>query len=54
MLCNRTASEFQCKMAMFARDYMKLGIIVTPKVHAVMFHVTTICLIMDQGLGPWG
>ena len=32
---------------------MKLGITVTPKEHAVMFHVVEICLMMGWRLGPW-
>ena len=38
--------EFQCKIAIFSKDYMKLSITVTPKVHAVMFYVAEFCLIM--------
>ena len=46
-------SDFQHKIAIFARDYMKLGITVTPKVHAVMFHIAEFCLMTGRGLGPW-
>ena len=45
--------EFQCKIAIFGKDYMKLGITVTPKVHGVMFHVAEFCLMIGWGLGPW-
>ena len=45
--------EFQCKIAIFAKDYMKLSVTLTPKLHAVMFHVAEFCLMMGQGLGPW-
>ena len=45
--------EFQYKIAIFAKDYMKLGITMTPKVHAVMFHVAKFYLMMGWGLGPW-
>ena len=44
---------FQKKIAVFAMDYLKLGISVTPKVHAVLFHVAEFCLLTGQGLCPW-
>ena len=44
---------FQCKIATFTRDYMKLGISVTPEVHAVIFHIAEFCEMTGQGLGPW-
>ena len=31
---------------------MKLGITVTPKVHAVIFHAAKFCLVMGWGFGP--
>ena len=46
-------SDFQHKIAIFARDYMKLGITVTPKVHAVMFDIAEFCSMTGWGLGPW-
>ena len=45
--------DFERRIAVFAMDYLKLGISVTPKVHAVFFHVTEFCLMTGQGLGPW-
>ena len=45
--------DFQRRIAVFAMDYLKLGISVTPKVHAVFFHVAEFCLLTGQGLGPW-
>ena len=32
---------------------MKMVITVTPKVHAVMFHIAEFCLMTGQGLYPW-
>ena len=32
---------------------MKLGVTVTPKVHAIMFHVAEFYLMMGRKLGPW-
>ena len=46
-------SESQCEIAIFGKDYMKLCITVTLKLHAVMFHVAEFCLMMGQGLSPW-
>ena len=43
--------EFQCKI--FTKDYIKLGITVTPKVHAVIIHVAEFILMIDRELGPW-
>ena len=46
-------TEFQCKVAIFAKDYLKLGTTVTPIVHAAMVHLTDLCLMVNQGLGSW-
>ena len=40
-------------MATFTQDYMKLGISVTSKVHAVIFHIAEFCEMTGRGLGPW-
>ena len=45
--------DFEKMIALFAKDYLKLGISVTPKVHAVFFHVSEFCLMTGQGLSPW-
>ena len=45
--------DFERRIAVFVMDYLKLGISVTPKVHAVFFHVAEFCLMTGQGLGPW-
>ena len=37
----------------FAKDFMKLGISVTPTIHTVIFHMIEFSKIMGQGLGPW-
>ena len=45
--------NFHQHISKFTRDYMMLGINVTPKVHAVMHHVGEFCAITGCGLGPW-
>ena len=35
------------------KDFINLGISITPKVHAVMFHIANFCAITGRGLGPW-
>ena len=45
--------EFQDEIATFAKDYMKLGISATPKIHTVIFHIIELCKIAGWGLGPW-
>ena len=37
----------------FSTAYKRLGIRITPKVHAVMFHVSEFCETHDKGLGFW-
>ena len=37
----------------FTNAYLKLGISITPKVHAVMYHVEEFCNLSGRGLGPW-
>ena len=45
--------DFHERIKIFARDYMRLGITVTPKVHAVMYHVGEFCILTGMGLAPW-
>ena len=45
--------DYQQKISVFVADYLKLKITVTPKVHAVFFHVSEFCDITGRGLGPW-
>ena len=33
--------------------YMKLSVSVTPKVHAVFYHIEEFCSLTKMGLGPW-
>ena len=37
----------------FSIAYRQLGISITPKVHAVLFHVEDFCEFTGKGLGPW-
>ena len=41
------------KISDFKHHYMKIGISVTPKVHAVFYHVAEFCALKGMGLGPW-
>ena len=50
---NELGSNYHTKINMFTEAYMKLGISITPKVHAVMFHVQEFCDFTGMGLGPW-
>lgn len=42
--------EIICK---FKNSYFQLGISVTPKVHAVIYHIPEFCKYAGMGLGPW-
>ena len=37
----------------FKDEFLKLRISVTPKVHAVFYHIEEFCSITKMGLGPW-
>ena len=50
---NELSPDFLEKITTFSRNYMKLGISVTPKVHAVIHHVGEFCVMTGRGLGPW-
>lgn len=41
--------DFERRIAVFTSDYLKLGISVTPKVHAVFFHITEFCRMTSLG-----
>ena len=45
--------NFKHNIAKFKREYLKLNISVTPKVHAVFYHVVEFCDWKKMGLGPW-
>ena len=45
--------DFMEKINKFSKSYMKLKISVTPKIHAVMYHVAEFCSMTGRGLGPW-
>ena len=46
-------ADYLQKISIFAADYFRLGISVTPKVHAVIYHIPEFCELMGRGLGPW-
>ena len=47
------ASNYKRTIYEFKTSYMKLGISVTPKAHAVFYHVSEFCDIKGMGLAPW-
>ena len=47
------ASDYKQKIRKFRFDYMKLGISVTPKIHAVFFHIEEFCDFSGTGLGAF-
>ena len=49
----KLATDFEQKIDRFRHCYLKLNINITPKVHAVIFHVADFCNITGMGLGPW-
>ena len=48
---NELDVDYLRKIAIFAADYYRLGISVTPKVHAVIYHIAEFCEL--TGRGPW-
>ena len=47
------SDTYKESIAKFTTSYLKLGISVTPKVHAVMVHVEEFCEYSGTGLGPY-
>ena len=45
--------DFEEKIAQFKSSYLRLDINVTPKVHAVFYHISEFCKYTGMGLGPW-
>lgn len=48
---NNLNSDYKICINAFRESYLLLGITVTPKVHAVFFHVAEFCEIKNMGLG---
>ena len=46
-------ADYLRKIKIFSNDYMKLNRSVTPKIHAVMYHIAELCQMTGRGLGPW-
>ena len=44
---------YKDKINRFKSCFRALKINVTPKIHAVFFHIIEFCELMDKGLGPW-
>ena len=44
--------DYKNKIEIFKESYLKLNIPVTPRVHAVYFHVPEFCGLMGMGLAP--
>ena len=47
------APDYQSKIRMFSSAYLDLRINVTPKLHAVMHHISEFCEKTGRGLGLW-
>jgi hypothetical protein len=47
-------STFESYITEFKEAYLQLGISVTPKIHAVFYHVAEFCKSKRKGLGQWG
>ena len=45
--------DFEERIDAFKECYMALSISVTPKVHAVIYHVADFCNLTGMGLAPW-
>ena len=45
--------SYKSNISNFKREFLKLNISVTPKVHAVFHHVEEFCMLKGMGLGPW-
>ena len=45
--------NYDVTISEFKDEFMKLDISVTPKVHAVFFHIEEFCSLTKMGLGPW-
>ena len=45
--------EYKAKIVEFKNAYLKLKVSVTPKVHAVFYHIEEFCSLKKMGLGPW-
>ena len=50
---SQLAENYEDKIERFQQCYMNLNIPVTPKVHAVFYHVIDFCKMTGLGLGPW-
>ena len=47
------ADDYKEVIQKFRLDYLKLGISITPKIHAVFYHIEEFCEISGMGLGPF-
>ena len=45
--------SYKLNISNFKREFLKLNISVTPKVHVVFHHVEEFCSLKGMGLGPW-
>ena len=50
---NELLPNYDLRISEFMNEYMKLSISVTPKVHAVFYHIEEFCSLTKMGLGPW-
>ena len=47
------SSDYVSKIQFFAHAYNELKLSITPKIHAVLFHIEEFCSITGRGLAPW-
>ena len=47
------SAGYEEKIESITKDYLELNINITPKIHAVMFHITEFCSLKGMGLAPW-
>ena len=45
--------DYAEKIEKFRKSYLKLRLPVTPKLHAIFYHITDFCSITKRGLAPW-
>ena len=50
---DKLEDNYVSKIKSFASAYQHLGINITPKVHAVIYHIEEFCSLTHRGLAPW-
>ena len=50
---NDLLPDYDLNIDEFKNDFLQLNISVTPKIHAIFFHIEEFCSLTKMGLGPW-